>query len=334
MRTTALQLVERRVILTGKWKAFGNICIFLEIQLPAVNAYTSGPENVHVREDLFNMVWQIQLKSSRPRRGLSWSLDPASAMHGCLFGLLHFSLVGYSTSFEPSLQAFGANRGFIDTTGPCRASLIFQPLTKIACLSNETVLASDADRTCSCVLYLLLFVRPTITSRAGSSTIPAPALAERGPFSTVYLLPALFDLSHNITHLLYPASCSSYHPPHFKPGSTQVLVCTATLAWGVNLPAHTIIIKGTAIYSPEKSKWVESPQDVLQMLGRAGRLQYDIYGEGIIITAQAEIQYYLSLLNAAADHHVASPSIVNHTDGLPSSPTSSPRGSHATQQTT
>ncbi|KIV84311.1 hypothetical protein PV11_00099 [Exophiala sideris] len=84
----------------------------------------------------------------------------------------------------------------------------------------------------------------------------------------------------------------------FADGSLRVLVCTATLAWGVNLPAHTVVIKGTQVYSPEKGSWVElSPQDVLQMLGRAGRPQYDSYGEGIIITSQAEIQYYLSLLN-------------------------------------
>lgn len=84
----------------------------------------------------------------------------------------------------------------------------------------------------------------------------------------------------------------------FADGSLQVLVCTATLAWGVNLPAHTVIIKGTQVYSPEKGSWVElSPQDVLQMLGRAGRPQYDTFGEGIIITSQAEMQYYLSLLN-------------------------------------
>jgi pre-mRNA-splicing helicase BRR2 len=84
----------------------------------------------------------------------------------------------------------------------------------------------------------------------------------------------------------------------FADGAIQVLVCTATLAWGVNLPAHTVIIKGTQVYSPEKGSWVElSPQDVLQMLGRAGRPQYDTYGEGIIITTQAEVQYYLSLLN-------------------------------------
>ena len=84
----------------------------------------------------------------------------------------------------------------------------------------------------------------------------------------------------------------------FANGDIQVLVCTATLAWGVNLPAHTVIIKGTQIYSPEKGSWVElSPQDVLQMLGRAGRPQYDTFGEGIIITTQAEMQYYLSLMN-------------------------------------
>ncbi|KAK5654988.1 hypothetical protein OQA88_6747 [Cercophora sp. LCS_1] len=84
----------------------------------------------------------------------------------------------------------------------------------------------------------------------------------------------------------------------FASGHIQVLVCTATLAWGVNLPAHTVIIKGTQVYSPEKGSWVElSPQDVLQMLGRAGRPQFDTYGEGIIITTQGEIQYYLSLLN-------------------------------------
>ena len=84
----------------------------------------------------------------------------------------------------------------------------------------------------------------------------------------------------------------------FAGGYVQVLVSTATLAWGVNLPAHTVIIKGTTIYSPEKGAWVElSPQDVLQMLGRAGRPQYDTYGEGIIITTHDQIQYYLSLMN-------------------------------------
>ncbi|EEF43588.1 U520, putative [Ricinus communis] len=84
----------------------------------------------------------------------------------------------------------------------------------------------------------------------------------------------------------------------FADGHVQVLVSTATLAWGVNLPAHTVIIKGTQIYNPEKGAWTElSPLDVMQMLGRAGRPQYDSYGEGIIITGHTELQYYLSLMN-------------------------------------
>ncbi|RID53701.1 hypothetical protein BRARA_G01078 [Brassica rapa] len=84
----------------------------------------------------------------------------------------------------------------------------------------------------------------------------------------------------------------------FGEGHVQVLVSTATLAWGVNLPAHTVIIKGTQVYNPEKGAWMElSPLDVMQMLGRAGRPQYDEYGEGIIITGYSELQYYLSLMN-------------------------------------
>ncbi|TXG48076.1 hypothetical protein EZV62_027370 [Acer yangbiense] len=84
----------------------------------------------------------------------------------------------------------------------------------------------------------------------------------------------------------------------FADGHVQVLVSTATLAWGVNLPAHTVIIKGTQIYNPEKGAWTElSPLDIMQMLGRAGRPQYDSYGEGIIITGHSELQYYLSLMN-------------------------------------
>ncbi|KAJ1925898.1 Pre-mRNA splicing [Tieghemiomyces parasiticus] len=84
----------------------------------------------------------------------------------------------------------------------------------------------------------------------------------------------------------------------FADGHIQVLVSTATLAWGVNLPAHSVIIKGTQVYNPSRGAWTElSPQDVLQMLGRAGRPQFDTFGEGIIITTQRELQFYLSLLN-------------------------------------
>ncbi|EFA74523.1 DEAD/DEAH box helicase [Heterostelium album PN500] len=83
----------------------------------------------------------------------------------------------------------------------------------------------------------------------------------------------------------------------FADNHIQVLISTATLAWGVNLPAHTVIIKGTQVYNPEKG-WTElSPLDVTQMLGRAGRPPFDTEGEGIIVTSQNELQFYLSLIN-------------------------------------
>uniref|UniRef100_A0A0D3ARQ2 RNA helicase n=1 Tax=Brassica oleracea var. oleracea TaxID=109376 RepID=A0A0D3ARQ2_BRAOL len=67
----------------------------------------------------------------------------------------------------------------------------------------------------------------------------------------------------------------------FGEGHVQVLVSTETLAWSVNLHAHTVIIKGTEVYNPEKGAWMElTPLDVMQMLGHAGRPQYDQYGEG------------------------------------------------------
>eukprot|EP00939_MAST-03C_sp_MAST-3C-sp1_P002064 g2064.t1 len=84
----------------------------------------------------------------------------------------------------------------------------------------------------------------------------------------------------------------------FARGAIKVLVCTATLAWGVNLPAHTVIIKGTKIYNPEVGKFVElSILDVKQIQGRAGRPQYDTTGEAIMITTHDKLMYYLRLMN-------------------------------------
>lgn len=84
----------------------------------------------------------------------------------------------------------------------------------------------------------------------------------------------------------------------FEAGHIKVLVSTATLAWGVNLPAHAVVIKGTQVYSPEHGRWTQlSSMDVMQMMGRAGRPQFDTFGEGTIITTKADVLYYLSLLN-------------------------------------
>lgn len=48
----------------------------------------------------------------------------------------------------------------------------------------------------------------------------------------------------------------------------QVLVATSTLAWGVNTPAHLVIIKGTEYYDAPSRRYVDFPiTDVLQVRG-------------------------------------------------------------------
>lgn len=65
----------------------------------------------------------------------------------------------------------------------------------------------------------------------------------------------------------------------FADGHIRLLICTATLAWGINLPAHAVIIRGTEIYNPQKGKFTDiGVLDVQQIFGRAGRPQYESFG--------------------------------------------------------
>ena len=81
----------------------------------------------------------------------------------------------------------------------------------------------------------------------------------------------------------------------FAEGVLKVLCCTATLAWGVNLPAAAVVIKGTQLYSAQEGKFVDlGILDVLQIFGRAGRPQFQDSGIGFICTTQDKLQHYLS----------------------------------------
>lgn len=83
----------------------------------------------------------------------------------------------------------------------------------------------------------------------------------------------------------------------FNDGAIVVLCCTATLAWGINLPAHTVVIKGTDVYMPEKGKNVDlSILDVQQIFGRAGRPQFDTSGDATLITSHDAMARYLDKL--------------------------------------
>lgn len=83
----------------------------------------------------------------------------------------------------------------------------------------------------------------------------------------------------------------------FRANKIQILVSTSTLAWGVNLPAHLVVIKGTEYYDAKTCKYVDFPvTDVLQMMGRAGRPQYDTKGVAVILVEESKKDFYRKFL--------------------------------------
>ncbi|KAH9270511.1 hypothetical protein BASA83_007323 [Batrachochytrium salamandrivorans] len=104
----------------------------------------------------------------------------------------------------------------------------------------------------------------------------------------------LFSSGFGIHHAGMLRSDRSMTERLFEKGLIKVLCCTATLAWGVNLPAYAVIIKGTQVYNAEKGAFVDlSILDVLQIFGRAGRPQYEDRGVGYILTTHDKLAHYL-----------------------------------------
>ena len=79
----------------------------------------------------------------------------------------------------------------------------------------------------------------------------------------------------------------------FKAGHIKILVSTSTLAWGVNLPARVVVIRDIANEAIDEET---SSLDLLQMLGRAGRPQYDERGFGWIIAPRDRADDFVQML--------------------------------------
>lgn len=85
----------------------------------------------------------------------------------------------------------------------------------------------------------------------------------------------------------------------FKEGIARVLVCTATLAWGVNLPSRYVIIKGTSIWDSAVGGFRDIDMlDILQIFGRAGRPQFDTIGRATLVTSRDRLDHFLRLMTS------------------------------------
>lgn len=82
----------------------------------------------------------------------------------------------------------------------------------------------------------------------------------------------------------------------FLKGDINVICCTSTLAVGVNLPCHLVVLKGTVGFQDGRLGEY-SDLEVMQMLGRAGRPQFDDSAVAIIMTRLDKVQRYKKMVS-------------------------------------
>ncbi len=77
----------------------------------------------------------------------------------------------------------------------------------------------------------------------------------------------------------------------FKRNELKAIGSTSTLGLGVNLPAHTVLVRDTSRYSQGEGSERISVNEVTQLFGRAGRPKYDTEGRALLIArSKSEIQ--------------------------------------------
>ncbi|PKK81286.1 MAG: hypothetical protein CVT47_03225 [Thermoplasmata archaeon HGW-Thermoplasmata-2] len=86
---------------------------------------------------------------------------------------------------------------------------------------------------------------------------------------------------------------------NFKRGKIKCITATPTLAAGVNLPSHTVIVRDLYRYDPNLGRTPIPVLEIQQMMGRAGRPRYDKEGEAILIAktereAEAVKEHYIN----------------------------------------
>jgi len=79
----------------------------------------------------------------------------------------------------------------------------------------------------------------------------------------------------------------------FRQGKIKVLTATPTLAFGVNLPARTVVIQDYRRYEAGYGYYPIAVLEYKQMAGRAGRPKYDKVGEAVLIAKTADEADYL-----------------------------------------
>ena len=122
-------------------------------------------------------------------------------------------------------------------------------------------------------------------------------LAENEHTEIVKTLAILIKKGVAFHHAGLNQKCREIVEKEFRAGNIKLLSSTPTLAAGVNLPARRVVISNINRYNAKVG--ANRPISILeykQLCGRAGRPQYDTYGESIIVgngNTEDLIEYYI-----------------------------------------
>lgn len=132
-----------------------------------------------------------------------------------------------------------------------------------------------------------------LVDSARSPELQAAVQPSSSELSSLVTLQAQLE-SRQLKETVYPHGVA-FHHAGLSPGDRRlienafseslikILCTTSTLAIGVNLPARLVIVKGTQTYA-EQQFCSYTSLDMQQMVGRAGRAQFDTKGVAVIMT--------------------------------------------------
>jgi ATP-dependent DNA helicase HFM1/MER3 len=109
-------------------------------------------------------------------------------------------------------------------------------------------------------------------------------------------LRALVAEGHGYHHAGLPCDDRTIVENLYLQGVIHTLCTTSTLAYGVNLPAYLVIIKGTNQWRGGNRGYERMLKStMLQMMGRAGRPGFDTSGVAVVMTSENHVSHYRDL---------------------------------------
>ena len=172
--------------------------------------------------------------------------------------------------------------------------------------ASEVPELSIVDDTLSIGKQAIVFYSTRRSTEAGAARISKHIAKRMNPSSAA----ALFDLSRQVSCVLETPTdqCKklglvvsngvAFHHAGlmnqqrsmiehaFKEGLLKVVCATTTLGYGVNMPAHTVLIRDTTRFGGGYSEHI-SVNEVIQLFGRAGRPRYDTEGRAVLAAGNA-----------------------------------------------